>query len=293
MGKRKRADRWPELCERVSQDDGLPVRDVGAWTEDKLFYWNRYIEITTTAMVGNPKWRGGIVYVDLFGGPGICKLRDTSKRVPGSPLLAAWAPKPFSQILVCEKNSGLANACKQRLDRQGASDRAQVFDGDCNQEIHRIVKEIPQRSLTLAFVDPEGLHVRFDTLRILTDNRRVDLLVLFADRMDILRNVEKIYATQENSNLDQFMGPESNWRVLWNELPLRDPKRTCDLFADIYKNQLHRQLGFRVFSHRVMKSSRSPLYRIIYACKHDRGEEFWNKITQVDRSGQQDLPFED
>ena len=57
-----RKDRWPELCDRVAADDGLPTRsDVGAWTEDKLYYWNRYIEITTNAMVGNPKWQGGIV----------------------------------------------------------------------------------------------------------------------------------------------------------------------------------------------------------------------------------------
>ena len=143
-----------------------------------------------------------------------------------------------------------------------------------------------------AFVDPEGLHVHFETLRLLTDGRRVDLLVLFADRMDILRNVDTTYVEDEDSKLDLFLGPDSEWRTAWNNLPNQSPQNACDLFADIYKDQLKRYLGYRVFSHRIMKSSRSPLYRIIYACKHDRGEEFWNKISKIDRSGQQDLPFD-
>ena len=205
--------------------------------------------------------------------------------------MAAWAPKPFDRILICEKNSDLAKACRQRLDQQSISKEKEVFEGDCNIEINRLVKQIPKRSLTLAFVDPEGLHVCFDTIRALTGDRRVDLLVLFADHMDILRYVESVYLPQKNSNLDLFLGPDSKWRELWRAMPDRNPNRVCDLFADIYKDQLQRYLGYRVFSHRVMKSTRSPLYCIIYACKHDRGQEFWNHITKVDRSGQQDLPF--
>ena len=93
-------DRWPELCRLVEQDDDLPVRDnVGAWTENKLCFWNRYVDITTRAMVGHPKWPEGLVYVDLFGGPGVCVLSGSRRRIPGSPLIAAHSPKPFQKIL--------------------------------------------------------------------------------------------------------------------------------------------------------------------------------------------------
>ncbi len=54
-------NRWPELCESVSQDDGLPVREVGHWSEKKLIFWNRYIEITTIAMV----WASQVGQPDL------------------------------------------------------------------------------------------------------------------------------------------------------------------------------------------------------------------------------------
>ena len=186
----KQRDRWPELCASVKEDDGLPVRNVGPWTEDKLFYWHRYVEITTTAMVDKPQWSAGLVYVDLFAGPGICRIRDSQKRIPGSVLIAAHAMKPFRRIVACEMDQDLAAACETRLRRTYASSRSTVLVGDCNQLIGRVVDLIPDRALTLAFVDPEGLHARFETLATLTSGRRADLLVLFADRMDIVRNVE-------------------------------------------------------------------------------------------------------
>jgi three-Cys-motif partner protein len=289
MGKRKRKDRWPELCHRVLDDDNLPTRpDVGAWTEDKLYYWNRYIEITTSAMVGNPKWRGGIVYVDIFAGPGICTLRESGRRIPGSPLLAAWAPKPFDRILLCEKYTELAAACKRRLDATPIADRVIMFVGDCNLEINRIEEAIPKSALVLAFVDPEGLHVHFDTIATLTNERRVDLLVLFADRMDIVRNVD-LYASQDESNLDRFLGSNLNWRQKWAQLTNRDPGSICKFFTELYKDQLVTELGYTALTDQVMKSSRSALYRVIYASKHPLGLKFWKEISRIDRSGQRGL----
>ena len=114
---------WPELCKLVEDDDGLPTRESGSWAEDKLFFWNRYIDITTTAMVDHPAWPEGLVYLDLFAGPGICSIRGSNRRVPGSPLIAAHAPKQFRKILLCELDPKNAMACEQRLKQSPASDR--------------------------------------------------------------------------------------------------------------------------------------------------------------------------
>src|SRR5207253_3206030 len=95
-------DRWKDLCKLVEMDDGLPTRPVGPWTEQKLWFWNRYLEITTTAMVGHPNWKAGLAYVDLFAGPGVCVIEETGKRMPGSVLLASHAPKRFRMILASE-----------------------------------------------------------------------------------------------------------------------------------------------------------------------------------------------
>jgi three-Cys-motif partner protein len=281
----RRKDRWPELCELVAADDNLPVREVGKWTEDKLYTWNRYIEITTTAMATNPSWPGGLVYVDLFGGPGVCR-RENGKRIPGSALIAANAPKSFGTILVCEKEPEIAEALNRRLRQFGIPNG--VIVGDCNAEIGNLVARIPPRSLTLAFVDPEGLHVNFETLRILTIGRQIDLAVLFADRMDIVRNVA-LYADQSESNLDRFLGPTSDWRIQWQNLGNQNPGNICQLFGDIFRSQLEKELGFTEFSDTVYKAGQISIYRIIYASKHPLGGKFWNEISKIERGGQQSM----
>ncbi len=287
IGEEMARNRWPELCKQYEVDDGLPVRDVGPWTEDKLYFCYRYVEITTSAMVGHPKWPAGLAYVDLFGGPGICRVETTGKRIPGSALIAANATKPFRAILVSEWDAQSAGALTVRLEESSASAVARVFQGDCNKRIGDIVRQIPERALTLAFIDPENLRIDFSTVRALAAAGQVDLLVLFADRMDIVRNVD-LYEQQKNSVLDRMLGDQSTWRQDWKLLHNRTPENISKFFADEYKTQL-KTLDYSVFGERVMRSQRGPLYRLIFASKNAKGLEFWNKVTKLDRDGQSEM----
>jgi len=277
--------RWRELCQSVREDDGLPTRPANFWTEDKLCFWSVYVDITPTAMVGKPAWREGLTYTDLFGGPGVCTLKHSKKRVPGSPLIAANAPKPFARAFICEQNSRLAEACRARLAKTPASDRFQVLVGDCNDLIGQVVAMIPDGTLTLAFIDPTGLHARFETIAALSKRGRVDLLVLFADAYDIQRNLRQ-YWDDPDSNLDHVLGPGVDWRTEWERLDDCGSTSVRRMFADLYKTQLRRILHYQVFGEQVMKSRTGSLYRLIYASKHPRGLEFWEKATKEFASGQ-------
>lgn len=63
---------WDRVAEFVANDDGLPTTELGSWTEDKLFIVGSYLAQTTTAMVGHPKFSGGLIYIDPFCGNGVC-----------------------------------------------------------------------------------------------------------------------------------------------------------------------------------------------------------------------------
>lgn len=282
---KKHKDTWNQLCKLVEQDDGLAVREIGSWTVDKLWWWKRYIDITTKAMVGRNKWPYKLVYVDLFAGPGILMLKGSRERVPGSPLIAANAAKPFDILILCEKDSDSAMACERRVHKYVSSDRAKVFAGDCNKIIGDVCAQIPNDALTLAFIDPTGLHAQFRTLQMLTDDRRVDLLILFADFMDIIRNVVH-YAGQQRSNLDNVLGPRSNWRKRFWDLPNHSADRVSKLFVEIYEQQLGRHLGYSVFENEVLRRERGgALYRVMYASKHQLGRKFWRESTAKFREG--------
>lgn len=279
---------WDDLCAQYGADDGLPVREVGAWSEDKLWFWHRYVQITTSAMVDKRAWKGGVAYVDLFAGPGICLVKETGKRLPGSPLIAAHAAKPLSRIIACELDPTLALACNQRLKRSPAADRAVVLAGDCNALIEDVAMHIPSSALTLAFIDPESLHVRFESVRRLSQAGAVDLLILFADAFDVVRNNRAYYLENPDSPLDRFLGTTSNWRVDWRHLGDHSGPKLRDMFLSVYQRQL-RTLGYQYFGEERISGPSGPLYRLVYASKNDRGLDFWNKAKSKHRTGQGNL----
>lgn len=273
-------DSWSELCRLAEVDDGLPTRTTHAGTFDKLWWWNRYVSITTAALVGRRSWPAKLAYVDLFAGPGILTSKIEERRLPGSPMIAAHAPKPFDRLIFCEQNKRLAAICKKRLDAWGAADQSIVLPGDCNERIGDVAAAIPPDCLTLAFVDPTGLHARFETLEVLTTGRSVDLLILFADRMDIVRNIER-YHDEVSPKLDAMLGSRSGWREQWTALENRSAENICRMFNRIYEQELRERLGYTEFGAEVIKMrSGRGLYTILFASRHPLGKEFWDKSTE-------------
>ena len=270
----KKQSQWKKLCKLVETDDGLYARESGFWAEEKLFFWNTYIEITTKAMVGHRKWPNGLAYVDLFAVPGLCFDRESGNRFPGSPLIAANAPKSFTRILLCDSDPAACDARDKRMAKSLAAGFYKLFRGDCNSEIDSIVSEIPSGALTLAFLDPTGLHLQFTTVQKLSKHGPVDLLILFPDAVDILRNADHLYFDQPDSNLDLVLGDGSNWRARKEQLDSSDGSKLRQLFADIYKEQLRTKLGYEFFAEEVISGRSGPLYRLVYATKHERGLDF-------------------
>ena len=292
MGQAK--DSWHSLCDKYREDNGLETwKQAGHWTIDKLYFWKRYIDITTAAMCGEKgkqAFPGGLVYLDLFGGAGVCSLKSRSKeRFPGSAIIAAHAAKPFEKIIVCEQDKSLAAACRLRLAKTRVADRCSVLDGDCNDLVHQIVQMIPKKTLTLALVDPKGLDAKFETIAVLANSCRVDFVLLFADAYDIIRNVEYVYRADPNSKLDQVLGPESRWREQLDALESPDHVKRRKLFADIYKQQLRQRLEYSWFGEKVMMCKGTPLYRLVYASKSDLGLKFWKEALKEDSGGQRGL----
>lgn len=163
-----------------------------------------------------------------------------------------------------------------------------MFQGDCNTTVSLMVKRIPRGALTLAFLDPEALDVRFETVSTLASAGRVDLLVLFADAYDVVRNVDR-YEAEMGSKLDQMLGSKSNWREAWSKIQNRTGPNVREFFSALYVEQLRNHLGYLQFGVQPIESARGPLYKLIYASKDPRGLDFWQKATSKDKGGQGNL----
>lgn len=141
-------------------------------------------------MKNKPAW-SGLGYVDLFSGPGMCRLRETGEEIDGSPLIALNSPKPFDSFVFADTSADALRAVRERFRGRQAAVVPETVHGDCNENISEIVSLLPHSHLHLAFLDPTGLHVRFDTIRTLTADRRVDLIISVMDLLDVVRNIKK------------------------------------------------------------------------------------------------------
>ena len=194
-------------------DDGFFIPDVGPWSREKHYFLRRYLDAFTNSMKDKP-WPGGRHYIDLFAGAGIERLEQDGKVYGldwGSPLIAAQVPVPFRQLHLVELEKRRFEALAARLGRFPQVPKPQLIRGDANGAVDAVVRSLPPCSLSVAFLDPFGLHLHFATLRKLSQ-ASVDFIIFFPDHSDALRNWEVYYEDQANSNLDLVLG-HAPWRA--------------------------------------------------------------------------------
>ena len=66
-----------ELCTVAFASDGYPVRCVGKWASEKIYYLLQYFQIFTQGMKN--RWDGNIRYIEVCSGPGRCCTRDRNE----------------------------------------------------------------------------------------------------------------------------------------------------------------------------------------------------------------------
>lgn len=193
---------WPgaKPTELRVAPDGLPARVVKAHNAHKAHFIQRYSYTVAVAM--QHKWSAR-AYIDTYCGPGVCWVEDTGEFVPGSPLIALGASPNFTHHVFLDKDSRCTGALAQRLAGRGAT----ILTADSNHRatIDAARAAIPRRGcLSLALLDPQGCTLHLDTIRALTDDRPMDLLINFP-----VLNLYRCLAAGEWHVLDAVLGP--NW----------------------------------------------------------------------------------
>lgn len=265
------------------ENDGLYITEVGEWSRDKHHFLLRYVDAFTTSMK-EKEW-SGLHYVDLFAGAGIERLQVSGRLEWGSPLIAAQAPFAFTNLHLCDNDEQKYHALRMRMSRFRAD--AQILHGDANEMVHEVVKAIPEKALSLAFLDPYGLHLHYETLKILAC-KRMDLVIFFPDHLDALRNCQYVYKDNPNSNLDLVLGHGSNWRSQLEKYP---NDRWAQILRDVYVERL-KLLGYKEFEYeRICIKQRQPLYQLIFCTKHHKGAKIWRGVARKKPDGQNTFDF--
>jgi len=264
-------------------DDGLPAPEVGAWAEDKHRLVSLYATLFSSGM--KAKWSQRI-YVELYAGAGISRIRGTSKFILGSPLLALNLKDRFSRYVFCEEIPANLEALKIRVKKIAPWADVSYVLGNCNKNASKILAEIPHGStnntvLSLCFADPFDIGIEFETIRTLANARYIDFLILLALGMDANRNYD-YYVREDADKIDKFLGSTS-WRERWATAKW-DAVKFTRFLADEFSNGMA-TLGYIPPSHYSMKEVRSyeknlALYRLALFSRNERAYQYWDEVLK-------------
>jgi three-Cys-motif partner protein len=274
--------------------DGLVARISGKWTSEKHFYLQRYIEIFETSMKLKFQKRN---YIDLFAGSGRNYLRETKTFVDGSPLIALNAQNPFTGYIFIEKSKRRITALQSRCENRFHDRVFTFYLGDCNIKVDEVIKYTGiNQALNLAFIDPDGLEVNWSTIEKLASIKRMDMIINYSEG-GINRAIGKFVKSENSDCLSQYFGTV-DWKEIYADYQRKKNFNLHRSFIDLIMTKLEK-LGYvsvesiQVNMEPLIRNSKrnAPQYRLLFASKHELGNNFWKKITDKDNHGQSRLPM--
>jgi three-Cys-motif partner protein len=274
----KATDDLPALA-----DDGLETEDIGPWGEAKYRLVHTYAEMFVRAMRG--KW-DSLVYVDLFAGSGRARIRETTKIMPASPLLALRIADGFNKFIFCEKEPAKIRTLETRVRLSHANADCSFLEGDANSLADQVLRAMPtpgrgRKVLGLCFSDPYSLsNFKFETIRALR-SRFLDHLVLIPTSMDATRNLAS-YLKQDNRTVDDFLG-NPGWRDRWPAA-----ERRAMPFEAFLTNELAESMGALDYLYPGIEQTEQirstpqnlPLYRLALFSRSKLGNKFWKQARK-------------
>jgi three-Cys-motif partner protein len=245
---------------------------IGYWSELKLEVLRKYAAAYSRILTAQRRFHH--VYVDAFAGGGHHLSRTTGEMVPGSPFNALLVTPAF-----CEYHLIDLDTDKIARLRELVGDRSDVslYQGDCNdillrRVLPRIRYEDYRRGLVL--LDPYGLHLAWEPIRMAGQLRTVDLFVNFPVA-DINRNVlwrdpDRVDPA-DIARMTRFWGDDSWRRVAYTaggNLFAWEEKTDNETIAEAFRVRLREVASFRnVPAPLPMRNSRNVIvYYLFFAC---------------------------
>ena len=158
---------------------------------------HRYADIVGLAMAR--KWR--LWWVELFAGPGRLYVRETGEYRAGSPVEAMSIRRPFDGYVF----NDLSKPCVESLRRRVSGRSVHLLQGDANSPdvLDQIAAIVPRkRSLVVLYADPEGLDLKFETVKFFIDRYPHLDLLLDLPVEGVVRALSAGYEEKASSFLD-------------------------------------------------------------------------------------------
>jgi three-Cys-motif partner protein len=282
----------------------------GDWTEQKLDCVRKYLHAYTTIM---SKQRFEFAYIDAFAGTGYREvmldeeINDTlfpeldSQEVvnfrQGSARYALEVQPPFEKYIFIEEDQDNYTELQKLRDEfllkeEFSEDSIECKQVDANEYLREACNKNWQNHRALVFLDPFGMQVEWETIKLIADTKAIDLWLLFpigtVNRL-LKRNGDIRQSLRQKLNLffgedswfevfyelaykNSLFGEEERWEKVGNiftEIEQYFMERLQEIFAGVATNPLS-----------LRNSKNVPLYLLCFAAGNPRGSQIAVKIAQ-------------
>lgn len=247
---------------------------IGDWSIQKL----KFIEDYLPSFIKATNKALHRYYIDCFAGKGTWIHRDSGETVDGSPSISMKYSNDFTKLFFIEFNPERTTELEQLANDKGCTNY-EIFTGDCNVEIEKILNKIHNRAPTFVFIDPSADQVTFDMMRTLS-KWKTELFILYPYQMTIRRYLPKNKATLkewQKKRLNKFFGSEE-WLPIYLE---SDRTYLLSRLLEFYTDNL-KNLGYEyVHTSDIFQMDSGPeLYMMIWVGKHPVGSKIMKRVYE-------------
>jgi three-Cys-motif partner protein len=267
-----------QTCSAPDPQDGLPLVCVGEWAEQKHARIRKYVDISRAVRRKFVEGKGGATYIDLFSGPGRARVRETTRIIDGSAVIAAKeaieSQTPFSELHIADLNESFLSAAVSRLDKLGVTTKA--YAGTSEDAVGQITAVLPKFGLHFAFLDPYDLKsLPFSIIEKLATFKRMDILI-HVSAQDLQRNLRR-YIESSQSPLDSFA---PRWRLVIDKMD-RDANIRSRIFLHWLGLIRGRDMQPAQGVEDVTGIRNQHLYWLVFVARHNLALRFWEGIRNV------------
>jgi len=282
----------------------------GDWTEQKLECVRKYLQAYTTIM---NRQQFEFAYIDAFAGTGYREVMldedsnqalfpelDTQEVVnfrQGSARNALEVQPPFKKYIFIEQDMNNFSELEKLRDEfllkdEFLKDSIECVLTEANEYLTDVCNKNWERHRALVFLDPFGMQVEWETIKLIADTKAIDLWLLFpigtvnrllkrdAEIREVIREKLNQFFGEEDwyeifyklAHENSLFGEEERWEKVGNifsEIEQYFMKRLQGIFAGVATNPLS-----------LRNSKNVPLYLLCFAAGNPRGAKTAVKIAQ-------------
>jgi three-Cys-motif partner protein len=259
-------------------------------TDLKLQKLSAYLGAFNTALKNQPFER---VYIDAFAGTGEIETAESDLPlvdgaevdafIDGSVRRALAIEPPFNKYVFIERDAAKAEQLRA-LVAQYPSRKCEVLVGDANEKVGEIVRATNwSRARAVAFLDPFGSQVTWQTLELLGSTKAVDLWYLFPSGLSVLRQISRAghVLPEHRPALERMFGPND-----WESMLIKRAE-SQELFGNTDMRLVHRASADQITRFMIecmgnifeggvhqkwlpLGSRNIHMYSLIFACANPR-----------------------